>query len=189
MIPIPIPILAYKWIAIALAMLAIIAWGGVGWSGKRAAQLEFADYKLAQARVVADQLAENQRLSDAQSRRGTEISEAYQKGKIDVAASMRPRRIRRGNSLLQPPLSARQPELGFERFVETGTLRCSLPGSIAARYPKTSILLKSYISASAPYGGHHHPSTRDTTAKKSQTMTGSRSTGLKVRLPRLTTRG
>jgi len=92
MIPIPIPILAYKWIAIALAMLAIIAWGGVGWSGKRAAQLEFADYKLAQARVVADQLAENQRLSDAQSRRGAEISEAYQKGKIDVAKAFQPAR-------------------------------------------------------------------------------------------------
>jgi hypothetical protein len=85
-----IPPFLYKWLALAFALLALLAWGGLGWYGKRAVELEFAGYKLAQARVVADQLAENQRLSDAQAKAGAAISDAYQKGKADVAKAYQP---------------------------------------------------------------------------------------------------
>lgn len=83
-------ILPYKWLAIGIALLAVAAWGGIGWYGKRAVELEYSDYRLAQARAVTVQLAENQRLRDVQDRRSAEIAAAYRKGKVDVAKSFQP---------------------------------------------------------------------------------------------------
>lgn len=80
----------YKWLAVGLVMLAITAWGGIGWYGKRSAELALERERLAAARAVADQLAANQRLSEAQARRSAEIAAAYLKGKTDVTHAFQP---------------------------------------------------------------------------------------------------
>ncbi len=82
--------LPYKWIVVGLVMLAITAWGGIGWYGKRMAELDLERERLAVARAVADQLAANQRLSDAQAAKAAEIARAYHKGKTDVANAFQP---------------------------------------------------------------------------------------------------
>lgn len=82
--------LPYKWLAIGLLLAAVAAWGGLGWYGKATAQRALATYQLAASRVLAEKLAENQRLADAQARKANEIAEAYQKGKADVAKAFQP---------------------------------------------------------------------------------------------------
>lgn len=82
--------LPYKWIAIAVVLAITAAWGGIGWYGKATAERTLAAERLEQARVVADQLAANQHFSEAQARRAADISEAYQKGKRDVATAFQP---------------------------------------------------------------------------------------------------
>lgn len=76
--------------ALAGVLVAMAAWGGLGWYGKAAAERHLAEYQLAAARVLSDQLAENQRLSDQRALRGAEVSAAYQKGKTDVVAAFQP---------------------------------------------------------------------------------------------------
>lgn len=82
--------LPYKWLAIGLLLAAVAAWGGLGWYGKRAAQLDLAEYQLAASRVITQRLTENQALAAAQARKADEIATAYQKGKTDVAKSFQP---------------------------------------------------------------------------------------------------
>ena len=43
MIPLPVAwFVPYKWLAIGIALLAVAAWGGIGWYGKRVLVLKFA---------------------------------------------------------------------------------------------------------------------------------------------------
>lgn len=74
----------------AVLLAAVAAWGGLGWYGKRAAQLELAEYQLAAVRVIEQRLTENQALADAQARKANEIAEAYLKGKADVQKAFQP---------------------------------------------------------------------------------------------------
>ena len=82
--------LPYKWIAVAVLLAITAAWGGIGWHGKATAERLIERERLAAARAAADQLAANQRLSEAQARKSAEISAAYLKGKTDVAKSFQP---------------------------------------------------------------------------------------------------
>lgn len=74
----------------AVLLAAVAAWGGLGWYGKRAAQLELAEYQLAASRVITERLVENQALAAAQARKADEIATAYQKGKTDVQKAFQP---------------------------------------------------------------------------------------------------
>lgn len=92
MIPAPAAakLLPWRWIALGTALLALLAWGGIGWYGKSQAEFALEQERRMAAEVVSARLVENAAIDLQRQQDAARISDAYQKGKQDVAKAFRP---------------------------------------------------------------------------------------------------
>lgn len=75
-----------KYLIAAGVLLAVVAWGGVGWYGKRAAELEHERYRGEQARLVVRQQEQIIAAEVTAKVKAREATDAYQKGRLDSDA-------------------------------------------------------------------------------------------------------